>query len=459
MMPMVPINSVVTDVKQLGDVPIRSDGTRTVFVRDIGTVADSADIQTGYALVNGRRTVYIPVTKRADASTLTVVNLVKENLPKFQAVLPPGVKVSYEFDQSPYVTRAIRGLERGRAARRGADRADGAAVPARLAQRAGRRAEHPAGDPGGAAGAVGHRADGQPDDARRAGAGGRHPGGRGDRHHREHPHPPGRRPVAQAAPRCDATTETTLPRLLAMLCILAVFIPAFFMQGAARNLFVPLALAVGFSMVASYLLSSTLVPVLSIWLLRHGARRTASRQAIALRPLPRRATAGFSAGVVAHAVGRRAGLPARRGPGDLLRRPVAGPGDFPDRGCRPVRAAAARPGRHAASSRPRRSPARRWTSSAARSGQDNVADQPRLRRRAGRGVPGQHRSTSGPAARKRRCCRCSSSRGKVRIAELKERLRQKLPRGIAGRAVQLRAERHRQPGDELRRRRRRSRWR
>ena len=60
--------------------------------------------------MNGRRTVYIPVTKRADASTLSVVSLVKESLPKFQAVLPPGVKVSYEFDQSPYVTRAIWGL-------------------------------------------------------------------------------------------------------------------------------------------------------------------------------------------------------------------------------------------------------------------------------------------------------------------------------------------------------------
>jgi multidrug efflux pump subunit AcrB len=109
-LPMVPVNSVVTDVQRLGDVPIRSDGTRTIFVRDIGTVADSADIEVGYALVNGHRTVYIPVTKRADASTLSVVNLVKENIPKFQAVLPPGVKVSYEFDQSPFVTRAILGL-------------------------------------------------------------------------------------------------------------------------------------------------------------------------------------------------------------------------------------------------------------------------------------------------------------------------------------------------------------
>src|SRR4029078_12608175 len=70
----------------------------------------AADIQTAFALVNGKRTVYMPVTKRADASTLSVVNLVKANLPEFQKVLPDNVKVSYEFDQSPYVVRAIEGL-------------------------------------------------------------------------------------------------------------------------------------------------------------------------------------------------------------------------------------------------------------------------------------------------------------------------------------------------------------
>ncbi len=79
-------------------------------MRDVATVEDGSDIVTCYALVNGRRTVYIPVTKRADASTLSVVDLVKANLPKFQGVLPDDVKVSYEFDQSPYVTRAIAGL-------------------------------------------------------------------------------------------------------------------------------------------------------------------------------------------------------------------------------------------------------------------------------------------------------------------------------------------------------------
>src|SRR5207245_2461022 len=63
--------------------------------------------------------------------------------------------------------------------------------------------------------------------------------------------------------------QTAVPRLLAMLCVLAVFIPSFFMQGAAKALFVPLSLAVGFSMVTSYILSSTFVPVMSTWLLRH----------------------------------------------------------------------------------------------------------------------------------------------------------------------------------------------
>jgi multidrug efflux pump subunit AcrB len=70
--------------------------------------------------------------------------------------------------------------------------------------------------------------------------------------------------------------ETVLPRLLAMLCILAVFVSSFFMQGAARSLFVPLSLAVGFSMIASYFLSSTFVPIMSVWLLNSQTRHNAT---------------------------------------------------------------------------------------------------------------------------------------------------------------------------------------
>lgn len=75
---------------------------------------------------------------------------------------------------------------------------------------------------------------------------------------------------------CLGNAQTAVPRLLAMLCILAVFVPSFFMEGAARELFVPLSMAVGFAMIASYLLSSTFVPVLSTWLLRHAPHEAES---------------------------------------------------------------------------------------------------------------------------------------------------------------------------------------
>ena len=141
--------------------------------------------------------------------------------------------------------------------------------------------------------AVADRPDDQPDDAGRPGAGGRHPGRRGDRRGREHPHQMERtRSVARAVRR--GNQQTAVPRLLAMLCVLAVFIPSFFMQGAAQALFVPLSLAVGFAMVASYLLSSTFVPVLSTWLLRHHHHRPARARArrLGLRAGPRRLRPG-----------------------------------------------------------------------------------------------------------------------------------------------------------------------
>ena len=66
----------------------------------------------------------------------------------------------------------------------------------------------------------------------------------------------------------DSGKEVALPLLIAMLCVLAVFLPSFFMVGAAKGLFVPLSLAVGFSMVTSYILAGTLVNVMAIWLLK-----------------------------------------------------------------------------------------------------------------------------------------------------------------------------------------------
>src|ERR1700756_5566572 len=107
---LAPINSVVSNIKDLQNLPIRTGAGPTVFLRDVGTIEDSSDIITGYAEVNGRRTVYIPVTKRADASTLAVVNEVKSSLAQFQSVVPPDIKIDYEFDQSSYVRNSLQSV-------------------------------------------------------------------------------------------------------------------------------------------------------------------------------------------------------------------------------------------------------------------------------------------------------------------------------------------------------------
>jgi multidrug efflux pump subunit AcrB len=104
------VNSIVPQISELADIPIRVGSGPSVFVRDIGSVENGSDILTGYGLVNGRRTVYIPVTKRADASTLDVVSRVKSERPRMQALVPDDIKISFELDQSGYVKNAIKGL-------------------------------------------------------------------------------------------------------------------------------------------------------------------------------------------------------------------------------------------------------------------------------------------------------------------------------------------------------------
>ncbi|MHB2019811.1 MAG: efflux RND transporter permease subunit [Candidatus Xenobia bacterium] len=270
--PMVPTNGVVTDIGDLQGVAVREAGAHSVFLRDVGTVADASDLTTGYALVNGKRTVYIPVTKRAAASTLAVVNLVKQSLARFQSVLPPDVQVAYQFDQSAWVTRSINGL-----VLEGALGALLTAVMVLLFLRDGRSVAVVviniplsllaavlllwiSGQTinlmtlGGLALAVGILVDEATVAVENI-----------------HTHLYQGKDVARSAR--DATAETALPRFLAMLCILAVFIPSFFMTGATRALFVPLALSVGFAMLASFLLSSTLVPILATRWLKPGQHR------------------------------------------------------------------------------------------------------------------------------------------------------------------------------------------
>ena len=263
-----PSNSIVENFKELENVAVKSmDGT-PVFVRDVATVDNGADVTTGYALVNGKRSVYIPVTKRADASTWDVVQAIKKSLPDMQAAIPDDIKVSYEFDQSTYVINSLKSL-----VTEGLLGALLTGLMVFLFLRDLRSALiviltiplalltsvvflNLAGQTinimtlGGLALAIGILVDEATVTIENI------------HHHLE---------LGKSRPRAifDACTEIATPTLLILLSILAVFVPALFMTGVPKSMFMPLSLAVGFAMIASFLLSLTLVPIVSNWILKN----------------------------------------------------------------------------------------------------------------------------------------------------------------------------------------------
>jgi multidrug efflux pump subunit AcrB len=264
---MVTTDSTVTQIDDLLDIPLRSGSGASIYLRDIGSVKDTSDVLAGYALLNGQRTVYIPVTKRPDASTITVVNEVRQNIERFQSLIPQDIKITYEFDQSQYVRAALLSVLREGligAALTGlmilfflGDWRSSlivvitipfallmAVVLLRLTDQTINIMTL-----GGLALAVGVLVDEGTVLMENI-----------------HVHLAQGEKKAQAV--LAASREVAIPRLLAMLSVLAVFLPSFFMTGPSQSLFVPLSLAVGFSMGASYLLSSSLVPVLANWILK-----------------------------------------------------------------------------------------------------------------------------------------------------------------------------------------------
>jgi multidrug efflux pump subunit AcrB len=268
--PTVPINSAVTNPQEFLKQPLRLGTNSSTRLEDVARIIDTSDIPTGYALVNGHRTIYIPITKRAEASTLAVVDSVKASLPKFQAVLPDDIRVSFEFDQSGYVRTAISSLF--------VEALLGAVLTGfmvllflkdyrsvvivvlniPLALMFSLMSLWICGETinvmtlGGLALAVGILVDETTVTIENI-----------------HSHLARGSSVPRAS--LEATNEILKPAILALLCVLSVFIPSFFMEGVAHSLFGPLTLAVGFSMIGSFILSRTLVPVLSVWLLRHEA--------------------------------------------------------------------------------------------------------------------------------------------------------------------------------------------
>jgi len=296
-MPIVPVNSLVKNIDELLTIPIRPGASPTVYLRDVATVQDASDVPGGYALVNGRRAVYILVTKRADASTLAVVHSVKAALPDMRAVLPDDIKVGFEFDQSPTVTRTMKSL-----VLEGALGAGLIGLMVLLFLRDWRSVVVVVLNiPFALCGAlVGLWLTGQTINIMTLGGLALAIGILVDESTVEIENIHAKMEGTDSVPLAvrQGNMDTAVPRLLALLCILAVFIPSFFMQGAARALFVPLSLAVGFAMISSYLLSSTFVPVLSAWLLRrhHAAGNGAPRRSSFDRARDRYAEA--SAGIV-----------------------------------------------------------------------------------------------------------------------------------------------------------------
>ncbi|MDB4926076.1 MAG: swrC [Mucilaginibacter sp.] len=265
---LAPANTSMKKVADFGDIAIYKNGIQTVFLRDVATIEDGADITTSYALINGKRSVYLPITKSADASTWDVVQNLKKAIPRFQALLPEDVKISYVFDQSVYVINAVKSL------------AEEGAIGAVLT---GLMVLMFLGDKRGAliviltipiaiiAGifflslfhqtinimtlsglslAIGILVDESTVTIENI-----------------HQHFDMGKPKALAI--WDACKEIAFPKLLILFCILAVFAPAFTMKGIPGALFLPLALAIGFSMITSYLLAQTFVPVMANWIMKN----------------------------------------------------------------------------------------------------------------------------------------------------------------------------------------------
>ncbi len=262
-----PANTTIKNIKDFNDIPIYKGSVQNVYLRDIAVVEDGADITTGYALVNGKRSIYMPVTKSADASTWEVVQNLKKALPRFQSLLPEDVTLSYEFDQSVYVINAVKSLI--------AEGAIGAVLTGLMVLLF-------LGDRRGAlivvltiptsiisgvlflylfnqtinimtlsglALAIGILVDESTVTIENI-----------------HQHLALGKPKALAI--WDACKEIAFPKLLILFCILAVFAPAFTMTGIPGSLFLPLAMAIAFSMITSYFLAQTFVPVMANWLMK-----------------------------------------------------------------------------------------------------------------------------------------------------------------------------------------------
>ena len=266
------LNSSPASIAALNDLPIKQVGNTTIYLREVAQVRDGSQVQQNIVRQDGRRSALLTVLKGGGASTLDIVQKVKERLPMIMATLPKELQVNLLFDQSVFVRAAINSVM--------VEALIAACLTAamlRLFLGSWRSTLivtisiplsilcsvivlNLLGETmkvmtlGGLALAVGILVDDATVEIenihRNLGQG---------------------KPLRQAI--LDGAQQIAVPAFVSTLAICIVFVPVIFLTGAAKSMFTPLALAVVFAMLASYFLSRTLIPTMVLYLLRDEAKQ------------------------------------------------------------------------------------------------------------------------------------------------------------------------------------------
>src|SRR3954463_6250057 len=269
------VNSSPFVLGDLNNLPIRTVNGATVYIKDVAQVRDGFQVQNNIVRTNGARGVLITITRNGNASTLSIVNAVKAALPRILANGPPELKVTALADQSVFVRASIEGVIREAAIAAGLTglmillflgswrSTFIVCISIPLSILTSLTILNLLGHTinvmtlGGLALAVGILVDDATVEIENT-----------------HRNLAMRKPLIHAV--LDGASQIAVPTFVATISICIVFVPVFLLTGTARYLFAPLALAVVFAMLASYLLSRTLVPTMMAYLLgseahRHGA--------------------------------------------------------------------------------------------------------------------------------------------------------------------------------------------
>ena len=274
------VRGAAESLDELGAMPVKTVNGRTIYIRDVANVRDGSAPQTNIVHVEGHRSIMLTVLKNGDASTLEVAAKVRDAIPRALARLPKdardNLQVRVMFDQSVFVRASVDGVVR--------EAVIGAiltglmivlflgsvrsmltvivSIPLSILSAVTMLSLF--GQTinmmmlSGLALAVGILVDDATVEVENI-------------HRHLHKNKPLRNAIL------DGAKQIAVPTLVSTLCICIVFAPIAFLSGAARSLFLPMALAVVLSMLTSYLLSRTLVPTMLCYLLKHSAVRRRER--------------------------------------------------------------------------------------------------------------------------------------------------------------------------------------